>query len=151
MKDFTRKYMRAKFIYENLNEKFTDESDPIKDLNIGYGKKPNLKSFKILLFIASKGTEGASLTEIQHYIWVELNKDSEESFWEKGTYNTYAGGYSKMRLSRGYWTDGLYGSGGSYLGRHSATGLLPKYCKKNSQNHKWVLTRMPNPGENIFS
>jgi hypothetical protein len=33
--------MKAKFIYQSLNEKFTDDSDPIDDLNIG--KKSNIK------------------------------------------------------------------------------------------------------------
>jgi hypothetical protein len=141
-----------KLVKEILYEKFTDESDPIKDLNIGYGKKPNLKSFKILLFIASKGKEGASFTEIQHYIWVELNGSSEKSFWEKDTYRRWNDEKSvKLRASRGFWTDGLYGSGIGSWGGTTTTGLLPKYCKKNPMNHKWVLVRMPRPGEDIFS
>jgi len=125
--------MRAKFI----NEKFTDKSDPITDMGIGY--KVNLKSIKILEFIGSKGENGASFTEIQHYIWVKLNKRSEESFWEKGnSYDFRKHKNRKIRQSRGYWTDGLYG------------GLLAKYCKKNPINHKWVLVRMPRYNENIF-
>jgi len=66
--------MRAKFV----NEKFTEDSDPIKDLNIGYGKKPLTKSWKILDFIKSKGEEGASLKEIQYFIWTEVQGYSDE-------------------------------------------------------------------------
>lgn len=135
--------MKAKFIFE----KFKQNSDPIKDMGIGYSKKQlNSKAFKILSFIRSKGEEGASLTEIQFYIWTELNGYSAESFWEKDR--------TGKRLSRGYWTTNLYGhSIYSYVSRNIAygepRGILYKFCIKNNKG-KWVLKRMPRPNERFY-
>lgn len=117
--------MKAKLVKESLYPKKK------------YGNKPNAKSWKILEFIKSKGKRGASLQEIQHYIWVFLDQKPPEDFWKKDDYT-----WSKKRSSRGHWATALYGSG-------AYPGLLHKYCKKNEKG-KWVLVRMPNPGENIY-
>jgi len=138
--------MRAKFI----NEKFKEESDPIKDLGIGYDKRQvNSKSWKVLEFIESKGEEGASYTEIQHYIWTELNNKPEEEFWEKRKtwgINPKTGIYyeTRRRKSRGYWSTQL---SGSYA--FDWKGLLPTFCKKNEKG-KWVLKRMLRPKEKFY-
>ena len=114
---------------------FKRYQDPIKSLKLGYKGKMNTLSQKVLEFIGSKGEEGAYLTEIQKFIYVDLNGKSEENFWKPDEYKT--------RASRGYWTTALYG-GSSY------PGILNKYCKKNPITKKWVLERMPEPGENIY-
>ena len=50
--------MKAKYVNECLNEKFKEDSDPIKDMGIGYSKRTlDSKSFKILQFIENKGKE----------------------------------------------------------------------------------------------
>jgi hypothetical protein len=140
--------MRAKFV----NEKFKEESDPIKDLGIGYEKRQlDSKSWKVLEFIESKGEEGASFTEIQHFIWTKLNNKSEEDFWRKGSKKWsyipgkgYSWGREGTRLSRGYWTSQLYGTGET-----DWKGLLPTFCKKNEKG-KWVLKRMLRPKEKFY-
>ena len=145
--------MRAKFV----NEKFTEDSDPIKDLNIGYGKKPLTKSWKILDFIKSKGEEGASLKEIQYFIWTEVQGYSDESFWKRSSdYHEWETGRFRkgQRASRGYWNTNLFGGGYFYRnqsGNHvrKNNGLLGEYCKKNDKG-KWVFVKYPKPGENIY-
>ena len=140
--------MRAKFVFE----KFKEESDPIKDLNIGYPEKQiNTKSWKILKFIESKGEEGASLKEIQYFIWTELSGYSDKSFWEKNKLrpNQYKYGANLQRKTRGFWNTNLLGSGGPYY--RGKPGLLHKYCKKSEVTHKWVLERMPKPNEKFYS
>lgn len=98
-------------------------------------KLENRKAYKILKFIGSKGEEGASLTEIQYFIHTELFERPEESFWTKET-----GRYNKgQRQTRGLYNTNLYGD-----------GLLNKWCYKNSQTKKWVLKRLPEPGENLY-
>jgi hypothetical protein len=140
-----KKYMMEST--KNINEKFTEESDPIKDMNIGYGKKALTNAFKILQFIASKKEEGASFTEIQHFIWVDLQGYDEKEFWEKEyvqgyNYKTNQTYQSSLRKTRGHWNTALYG-GSQFI------GLLHQYCKKN-EKRKWVLIKWPKPGENIF-
>ena len=126
--------MRAKLV----NEKFIEDSDPVKDMGIGY-KKRVLQSmtWKVLDFIKSKGEEGASLTEIQHYIWTELEGHSEESFWQKD--------WSNIRKTRGHWNTQLFG------GMHYHDGVLHRFCKKNTQNKKWVFVKYPEPNENLYN
>jgi hypothetical protein len=134
---------------------FKRGQDPIKSLGLGYGTKPLRKAWKILEFIRSKGEEGASLTEIQKFIWI-LNGYSEQDFektsldrtkeYYKSIGKDYNPGFkfphNDLRASRGYYSTGLYGA-------RSNKGLLHKYCKKNEKG-KWVLVRMPDPGENIY-
>ena len=135
--------MRAKFV----NEKFTEDSDPIKDLNIGYGKKPLTKSWKILDFIKSKGEEGASLKEIQYFIWTKLDGKTPESFYRRSRdYTDWETGNPRkgQRKTRGHWNTQLLG------GMHYHEGLLHKYCEKNPVTKKWVIKRMPKPGENFY-
>lgn len=138
--------MRAKFVFE----KFSEDSDPIKDMNIGYKKKQLASmSWKVLEFIQSKGEEGAGLTEIQYYIWTKLKghdpKDfwetSEEQVWDSRTDSTIT---AYPRVTRGYWTTNLF-SGPNYRG-----GLLHKFCKKNPKTKKWVFVRFPKPGEIFY-
>lgn len=124
---------------------FKRGQDPIKSLGLGYGNKMDTKAWKILQFIGSKGEEGAGLTDIQKFIWTELQerslKDFEMSSNDKWGYN-YPSLNNKTRATRGYYNTNLYGSG-------SKPGLLHKYCRKNEKG-KWVLVRMPDPGENIY-
>jgi hypothetical protein len=136
--------MRAKFVFE----KFEEESDPIRDLNIGYSAKVlNTMSWKILEFIKNKGEEGASLTEIQFFIWTELEGHDPKKFWEKEyiqaynykTQDTYP---TVGRRTRGHWNTQLYGTR-----RH--IGLLNKYCKKNEKG-KWVFVKYPKPDEKFY-
>jgi len=134
---------------------FKRGQDPIKSLGLGYGNKPLRKAWKILEFIRDAGEEGRGLTEIQKFIWV-LNGNSEEDFWKTTqdshreyyqkmgkSYNpSYRFPHDKLRSTRGYYSTALYGGS-------SNTGLLNKYCRKNEKG-KWVLERMPEPGENIY-
>ena len=135
---------------KSVNEKFIADSDPIKDLHIGYPEyQIKTKSWQVLKFIENKGEEGASLKEIQHFIWI-LNGHNEESFWEKsrdyrrGWWNEYP-----QRKTRGYWNTNLFGSGGSYFGG-GHQGLLHKYCSQNPETHKWILKQMPKPYERFY-
>jgi len=129
--------MKAQFVFE----KFTEESDPIKDMDIGYSERMmNSMSFKILKFIESKGKDGAGLTEIQYYIWTELEGHDPQEFWF--SYHNYTNDYK--RKTRGHWTTNLYGTPSA-----GHIGLLHKFCEKN-QNGKWVLKRFPNPREKFY-
>jgi hypothetical protein len=137
--------MRAKFV----NEKFTQDSDPIKDMNIGYSKRVlNSKTWKVLEFIKNKGKEGASLTEIQYFIWTKLNKHDPNEFWEKMEVGWYPKKY--LRKTRGYWNTQLYGAYNSYREYGGHRGILNKYCEKNNKG-KWVFKRYPNPKEKLYS
>ena len=138
--------MRAKFVFE----KFKEESDPIKDLGIGYKKRViGSMTWKLLEFIKSKGEEGASLTEIQYYIWTELEGHDPDEFWEKREsygYNpkTEKSYPVKLRKTRGHWNTQLFG-GPYYHG-----GILHRFCKKNPDNRKWVFVRFPKPNERLY-
>ena len=135
--------MRARLV----NEKFKEESDPVKDMGIGYTPRQlNSKTFKVLDFIKSKGEEGASFTEIQYYIWTVLNGNDSEEFWQKSKvdtwdYNLNRRGTTKyIRKTRGYWTTQLFGSPGNH------EGLLHMCCKKNPETKKWVFVKYPGAG-----
>ena len=136
--------MRARTVFE----KFTEDSDPIKDLGIGYKKRIILsKTWKILEFIKSKGEEGASLFEIQQYIWAELNDKDPQEFTEKSQYTT-CDKYGKLqptqlRKTRGYWATALYGG-------YDYKGILYRFCKKNPKTKKWVFVRFPSPAERLY-
>ena len=143
--------MRAKFVNENIThfKKPNSEEDFKKNLDIGYGNKPKFKAWKVLEFIRSKGEEGIGLQEIQEYIYFDLNKApyGKDWFYEKDPIKYYSGvKYGGGRQSRGYWCTNLYGANSRWS---ESSGLLTKYCHKN-KNGKWVLDRMPKPGENIF-
>lgn len=128
--------MRAKFIFE----KFEEDSDPIRTMNIGYPQRTiNSMSWKILEFIKSKGEEGASLKEIQYFIWVENGNDPKK-FFEKSYYDYRT---PPQRKTRGYWNTSLLGSG------YAHEGLLHKFCYKN-ENKRWIFKRFPKPGENFY-
>ena len=147
--------MRAKFV----NEKFKQESDPIEDIRIGYGKRQlNSKTWKVLEFIKSKREEGASFTEIQFFIWV-LNGNDPKEFWKKSEIERYSPSAQTWiktytRKTRGYWNTQLYGAGGlpyyAGVGSHREhKGILNKYCKKNDKG-KWVFVRYPLPKERFY-
>ena len=130
--------------------KFERGADPMGKMGLGYGNKQKTKAWKVLEFIGSKGEEGAGLTEIQRFIWEELQGYESEDFEETSTTRWgYAGDsyanepYNRSRASRGYWTNQLYGN-------RNYPGLLYKYCKKSPTTKKWVLDRMPRPGEDIY-
>ncbi len=141
---------------------FERGKDPKKAMGIGFGKKAATKGWKILDFIGSKGEEGASYTEIQEFIFVELNGGTPEDFQKKDrrryvskfdTLNQrWHGEYQEpgLRKSRGYYSTALSGTRGWAMGDKGNKGLLHAYCFKNEKG-KWVLDRMPNPGENIYS
>jgi len=130
--------MKARFVFE----KFKEDSDPIKDLGIGYKARViNSKTWKILEFIKSKREEGASLTEIQFYIWVELEGHDPKEFWK--VRRNYLGDRSG-RKTRGHWNTQLFG-GPYYHG-----GILYRFCKKNPDNRKWVFVRFPKPNERLY-
>ena len=105
---------------------FRRGQDPVKSLGLGYGNKMNTKAWKILQFIGSKGEEGAGLTDIQRFLWTELQerslKDFEMSSNDKWGYN-YPSLYNKTRATRGYYNTNLYGT-------RYKPGLLRKYCRK---------------------
>jgi len=129
--------MRAKYVFE----KFKEESDPIKDMGIGYKKRIlNSKTWKLLEFIKSKGEKGVGFTEIQYYIWTELNHNDPDKFWEK-RFDRYSN--TELRRSRGYWNTAL-------LGGHKYRGILHRFCKKNPLTKKWVFVRFPEPQEKLY-
>ncbi len=138
---------------------FKRGQDPIKSLGLGYGNKQRTKAWRILEFIESKGEEGASYTEIQEFIWVEINGGSKEDFWKKDRRRyVYRSGSSRgeykepgLRSTRGYYSTNLSGTHGWNAIDKGNKGLLHTYCKKNPDTKKWVIDRMPNPGENIYS
>ena len=131
--------MRAKFVFE----KFRAESDPVKDMGIGYKKRViGSKTWKILEFIKSKGEEGAGLTEIQYYIWTQLENKDPDEFWE--VRRNYLGDRSG-RKTRGHWNTQLFG-GPAYHG-----GILHRFCEKNPKTKKWVFVRFPNPDELLYN
>jgi hypothetical protein len=134
--------MRARTVFE----KFQENSDPIKDMGMAYSKRTvNSKSFKILEFIGSKGKEGASLKEIQFFIWTELDGYSPESFWitSREKYPE-RGGTENKRATRGHWNTQLLG------GRYYHQGLLHKFCKQDPKTKKWILKRMPDAKEKMY-
>jgi len=110
---------------------FRRGQDPVKSLGLGYGNKMNTKAWKILQFIGSKGEEGAGLTDIQRFLWTELQerslKDFEMSSNDKWGYN-YPSLYNKTRATRGYYNTNLYGT-------RYKPGLLRKYCRKNERGN----------------
>jgi len=133
--------MKAKLV----NEKFKRGQDPIKSMGLGYGKKREGTSWKILEFIRSKGEEGASFTEIQKFAWLLGHPDkSEEDFYEKNEPTKWYP--NAQRKTRGYYSTNL----GAYGGRIPRRGLLDYYCKKNDKG-KWVIARWPEPGENLIA
>ena len=139
--------MRAKTVNE-ASSGFQRYRDPKTALGMNYGKKPLTNTWKILEFIGSKGEEGASFTEIQHFIWTVLWGKSEESFWKKEDryIESEKYGYKKskagIRSTRGIYALGLIGR------TYTSKGILLMWCHKNAKG-KWVLDRMPEPGENL--
>ena len=141
--------MRAKLVKESISFKRGQSS---KDtLELGFGSKiMNTKAFKVLEFIADSGEEGRSFTEIQRYIYFDINKAPKGEDWfdkkTQGRWNDKKGHWDDhvkgSRVSRGYWNAQL----GSFLDRK---GLLDYYCEKNEKG-KWVLKRWPKRGEAIM-
>jgi len=113
--------MLAKFVKDLLNE----------------ASKENTKSWKLLKWLGEQ-PNGATFTEIQHYIYTVLNGNSEEDFWEKDSREK--GYVSSLRTTRGYWNINLFGNG------HK--GLLNNFCEKVGK--KWVLKRMPEEDELLY-
>jgi len=134
--------MKAKLVKDCLNEKFSDKTDPIKDMNIGYpASQMNSYSWKILKFIEEKGEVGAKLGEIQYFIWTELEGHDPTEFWEK----RFGG-----RKTRGHWNTRLIGSSSSGWGDKYYQGILYTYCKKDPVTKRWILKRLPKPREKFF-
>jgi len=103
-----------------------------------YEAKDNTKTvtWKVLEFIKSKGKEGASLKEIQLFIWVETGHDEDDFYTKVRGEN--------QRKTRGHWNTQLLG------GMHYHEGILHKYCEKNDKG-KWVLVKMPKKDENLYN
>lgn len=125
-----------------------------KTMSIGYGEKLHTKAWKVLDFIKSFGDAGVRMTEIQKYIFVDLNGNSEEDFHRRTGFERYDYKKEKYvpskgnRATRGYWTTALYGQYGSW--GEGKKGLLPEYCRQNP-NGKWVFDHYPTGGGNIFT
>jgi hypothetical protein len=120
---------------------FKRDQDPLKSMGLGYGDKLNTKAWKVIMFIKNAGEEGVGLTDIQKFIWTEIQGLPEADFWKKDSIRGY--GNKPLRQSRGWWIRPLYGGGYS-----NTQGIFSKFCKKNDKG-KWVLVRMPEPGENL--
>ena len=138
--------MKAITVNEALG--FHKTRDPKKALGMSYGNKPNTTAWKVIQFIKNKGKEGASLEEIQKFIYVDVNKHTEEEFYKK-TDTSY--GAQGGRATRGYWNTNLLGGG---FGPNRMVGLLHKFCNREVKPDgkvKWVLNRMPEPGENLLT
>ncbi len=134
-----------KLVRENINY-FKRGQNPRKSLGIGLNKSlMNTKSWKVLEFIESKESDGgATLTEIQEFIYFELNgaPKGKDWFYKKDEFG--------QRVSRGYWTTQLYSwSGYGYGFRRYDYGYERKgifgYCEK--RNGKWFLKKYPREGE----
>jgi len=128
--------MKVKLVRESLNEDIVNESS-----------KEWTRSWKLLKWLGEQ-PDGATLTEIQHYIFVDLNGNSEEEFWEKGPTSgpwnpkTRRYGDVELRKTRGYWNTQLFGTDYNY------GGLLHNFCEKIGK--KWVLKRMPEKDELLY-
>ena len=109
--------------------------------SLNEGSKENTKTWKLLTWLGEQ-PDGATLTEIQHYIFVELNGNSEEKFWEKDTPNQWRENGQPLRKTRGYWNTQLFGTDFNH------GGLLHVYCEKVGK--KWVLKRMPTKDELLY-
>lgn len=133
---------------------FKRGQEPLKALGLSYGEKMKTNSWKILEFIKDKGEEGASFTEIQRFIYVDLKGYSEENFQKKDknrwirTKHGHGIVEPGLRSSRGYYTDLLYG--GSFYSYSKNKGLLYKWCEKNDKG-KWIIKKWPKPGENLLA
>lgn len=140
--------MQAKTVNEVINE-----SSPGRILrdnpHAGESTKDNTKTktWKLLKWLGEQ-PDGATLTEIQHYIFVDINHNPEEEFWEKSP--TRYGPRTKykdrseisLRKTRGYWNTQLFGTD------YNHGGLLHVYCEK--VGNKWVLKRMPTKDELMY-
>lgn len=112
--------------------RYNSEIDSDKVEKMGRLPDNNTKTMKLLKWIGSK-SNGATFTEIQHYIFVVLNGNSEEDFWKKDE--------NGLRQTRGYWATALYGASAYH-------GILPRFCKKI--NGKWVLDKLPKDDETLY-
>lgn len=134
------------FVYEAMN--FKRGLDPMKAMNIGIHPKYKFKSFKILDFIKSFGEEGVSYTDIQKFIYFELNDaplGNDYFKQEKGwgySHKLHSPIEKNFRRGRGYWGTNLYGT-------DDKKGLLRNYCRKNKDG-KWVLDHYPQREENVY-
>lgn len=141
--------MRAIFVYEAMN--FTRGLDPKKAMDIGMHPRYKTKSWKILDFIGSFGKEGVRYSDIQKFIYFELNNAPfGPDYFSKEPLTTH---HMKYRLpqqhrGRGYWGTNLYGTSGQF-GSGGKRGLLSHYCHKNKEG-KWVLDHYPQRKENIY-
>ena len=125
--------MRAR----TINETFKRGLDPKKAMNIGIHPRHKTKSWKILEFIDSFGKEGVRYTDIQKYIYFELNKApfGPDYFSMEEPKKWHSKDYPRQRAGRGYWATNLYGT-------YAKRGLLRNYCVKNDKG-KWVLDHYP--------
>ena len=103
--------------------------------------KENTKAYRLLKFIG-ENPKGLTLTKIQHYIWVELQGKSIESFFKMSETWDAKGNRIQARATRGHWCTELYG------GLYYHDGLLKTYCKKVGK--RWVLVDMPGVNETLY-
>lgn len=141
---------KYEYFNESIFEKFNDKTDPIKDMDIGYPERQTkTMSWQILKFIEEKGQDGASLKEIQFFIWTELEGHDPKEFYEKRATSVYSKKYEKSydtsaRKTRGHWNTQLLG------GPNYHQGLLHKYCNQNPSTKRWILKHLPKPKERFY-
>ena len=139
--------MRARTINETMS--FKRGLDPKKAMNIGVHPRHKTKSWKILEFIDSFGQEGVRYSDIQKYIYFELNNApfGPDYFSMEPAKKWNSKEFPPQRRGRGYWGTNLYGTN-RWAGNKS--GLLKNYCYKNKQG-KWVLDHYPDRNQkNIY-
>lgn len=91
------------------------------------------KAQRVLEFIGSRGSEGASLKEIQTFI-MRMNGLIGEN-------------EQRPHSSRGYWCDYLFNATDTCMGSPMG-GLLYAYCARHPHTGKWVLTE-PIPSDHF--
>lgn len=103
-------------------------------------KKERTKTWQMLKWLGQQ-PDGATLQEIQHQLYVVINGNPEEDFWEKDVYDERYNKYPKRR-TRGYWNTNLFGTDGEH------GGVLHRFAEKVGK--KWVLKRMPEKDELLY-
>lgn len=131
-------------VRESLNE-FQRGEDPTDALGVGEGRyrhaKQHTKSWKILRYILDAGKEGRSFTEIQYYIWTELDGKDPDDFYNQRSFNWGKDKlgkppYTGPRASRGHWSTNL-------------NRILYKWAHKNADG-RWVISEMPEYNDLLY-
>lgn len=142
--DLGRPDVKMVLVKESMN--FKRGGNPHEKLRLGKFRHPksDTLAWKILEYIDSFKEEGASLKEIQLFIWLEVGH-KEEDFYRKTNpeYNQRdTRGYFSTVLSGGHWPVN------NSTNRKYRLGLLHAWCKKN-EKRRWVIAKWPEPHENL--